>query len=248
MISFFELSDAAGFTPTMKSQPSAINKITINAAEQDSRIHSVTVFQSNRAEVKRRVNVELKVGSCGNEAVIIHLLYFQQGQNHVHIERLPSLIVEDSIRVEGTGTAVIFDVVCHAPTQKPSSFQAVVTANQSLLALQKERSIVQEEFDFLGSYGRSLDSKSVNIDDVQRFLDMYTPRQIAVAKRIQGLDAQIAMAQIELRKAQRQTYTDRQGEKRGTKVTVTVLSETDHNAELTLTYGMFRAICSLKGV
>jgi hypothetical protein len=35
--------------------------ISVNAAEQDDRIKSVTVFQTDRAEIKRRVVVELKV-------------------------------------------------------------------------------------------------------------------------------------------------------------------------------------------
>lgn len=34
--------------------------VTVNAAEQDHRIESVTVFQST-AEIKRRVNLDLKV-------------------------------------------------------------------------------------------------------------------------------------------------------------------------------------------
>ena len=41
-------------------QPTA-NRITVNSAAQDDCIESVTVFQANRAEVKRRVRLDLKV-------------------------------------------------------------------------------------------------------------------------------------------------------------------------------------------
>ncbi|CAE6464401.1 unnamed protein product [Rhizoctonia solani] len=205
----------------MVSEQPASNKITVNAAEQDDCIEAVTVFQSNRAEVKRRVNLDLK-----------------KGQNHVHIERLPSCLNGDSIRVDGTGTAVIFDVVYHAPSYGGSSStdESVKTAQRALETLQKERDIAREQSQFLGSYGKSLDSKNVSIGDVQQFLDMFGPRQIAVAKHIQELDGQVEKAREELDAARSKTYQDRQSEKRGTRVTVTALAEMDGRAELMLTY------------
>ncbi|KAF8703681.1 hypothetical protein RHS03_06180, partial [Rhizoctonia solani] len=203
----------------VSDQPTA-NRITVNSAEQDDLIESVTVFQSNRAEIKRRVRLDLK-----------------SGQNHVRIERLPSCVNEDSIRVDGTGTAVIFDVVYHAPSRDQGSRATVTTdLRRSLETLQKERSITQEQSEFLGNYGRTLDSKNMNIEDVQRFLDMFGPRQLAVAKRIQELDAEIGKAQKELNEAQQKEYEDVRGAQRGVAVTVTVLAETDDTAELTLTY------------
>ncbi|KAB5592339.1 Protein F37C4,5 [Ceratobasidium theobromae] len=207
----------------VSGQPAA-NRIAVNAAEQDGHIESVTVFQSDRAEIKRRVNLELK-----------------QGQNHVHIERLPSCVNEDSIRVDGTGTAVIFDVVYHAPQRQTtrSSNEAVATARRKLESVQKERDIAREQSGFLAAYGRTLDSKNLGIEDVQKFIDMFGPRQVEVAKRIQELDVQVSKAQEELNEAQRKVYEDAEGERRGTRITVTVLAETDGEAELMLTYGMF---------
>ncbi|KAL5633009.1 hypothetical protein ACGC1H_003487 [Rhizoctonia solani] len=204
----------------MVSDQPAANRITINSAENDDHIESVTVFQSNRAEIKRRVNLDLK-----------------KGQNHVRIERLPSGVNEDSIRVDGTGTAIIFDVVYHAPSHNSSRQTSATTDLQRALeALQKERSVAQEQSEFLGNYGRTLDSKSVSIEDVQRFLDMFGPRQLAVAKKIQELDTEIAKAQQELSDSQRKQYEDARGAQRGTAVTVTVLAEVDGSAELMLTY------------
>ncbi|CAE6463717.1 hypothetical protein ACGC1H_005362 [Rhizoctonia solani] len=205
----------------MVSEQPAANRITVNAAEQDDSIEAVTVFQSNRAEIKRRVNLDLK-----------------KGQNHIHIERLPSCLNGDSIRVDGTGTAVIFDVVYHAPSYSSSGSndELVTTAQRTLEILKKERDIAREQSQFLASYGKTLDSTNVNIEDVQRFLDIFGPRQIAVAKRIQELDVQIGKASKELDEARSKAYQDKQGEKRGTRVTVTVLAETDGKAELMLTY------------
>ncbi|KAF8605077.1 hypothetical protein BDV93DRAFT_470981 [Ceratobasidium sp. AG-I] len=202
-------------------QPIA-NRITVNSAEQDDHIDAVTIFQANRAEVKRRVTLDLK-----------------RGQNHVNIERLPSCINEDSIRVDGTGTAIIFDVVYHAqPIQYSTtdSDEVVSERRRALEALQKERDIAKEQADFLGSYGRTLDSKNISIEHVERFLDMFGPRQVAVAKRIQELDIQIAQAEKEYQDAQSKVYADVQGAKRSTKITVTVLADVDGEAELMVTY------------
>ncbi|KAH7344162.1 hypothetical protein B0J17DRAFT_610129 [Rhizoctonia solani] len=198
------------------------NRIEVNAAEQDDHIEAVTVFQSHRAEVKRRVPIELK-----------------QGQNHVHIERLPSCIDENSIRVDGTGTAVIFDVVYHkpAPTNPGQDQREVIQAAlQQLEALKKERDITSEQSELLSSYGKTLDSKTINTDAVQQFLDMFVPRQVATAKRIQELDAQISAAQEEFDKIRQAAFTDTQGKKRSANITVTVLAEMDGAATLILTY------------
>ncbi|KAJ1303580.1 hypothetical protein OPQ81_011763 [Rhizoctonia solani] len=203
----------------MVSEQPATNKITVNAAEQDDYIEAVTVFQSNSAEIKRRVNLDLK-----------------QGQNHVHIERLPSCLNGDSIRVEGTGTAVIFDVVYHAPSYARPQSDDVSTAQRALETLQKERDIASEQSEFLASYGKTLDSKNINIEDVQRFLDMFGPRQVAVAKRIQELDVQIEKAREELDEVRLKTFQDLKSQKRGASVAVTVLAEMDGKAELMLTY------------
>jgi len=206
----------------MAGEQPTTNRITVNSAEQDDCIESVTIFQANRAEIKRRVRLDLK-----------------RGQNHVDIERLPSCIHEDSIRVDGTGTAIIFDVVYHdQPVQHTSagSNETVLACRRALEALQKERDIAKEQAEFLGSYGRTLDSKSIDIEHVERFLDMFGPRQVAVAKHIQELDVKIAQAEKEHQDAQSKVYADAQGARRGTKITVTVLAEIDGEAELMVTY------------
>ncbi|KAG8744404.1 hypothetical protein FRC10_010182 [Ceratobasidium sp. 414] len=220
---------------------SASYRISVNAAEQDHRIRSVTVFQTDRAEVKRRVVVELKV--CYVRPVKTRVLTGRRkrGQNYVDIERLPSCINEDSIHVEGTGSAVIFDVIYHDPAsvQKSSSTllddSPAAVCHRELYALEQERDIAREQFKFLSSYGFSLDSKVTNSEEMARFLDMFGPRQSSVAKRLQELDIQIARARKEYG-AQKKVYESGHSEKRCTKVSVVVLAENDGRAELMLTY------------
>ncbi|KAG8731522.1 hypothetical protein FRC10_001657 [Ceratobasidium sp. 414] len=210
----------------MTSNQPVANRISVNSAEQDDQIDSVTVFQADRAEVKRRVKLDLK-----------------QGQNHVDIERLPTCVNEDSIRVDGTGAAIIFDVVYHSPNRQPTAptsydpnQEAVDVSLRALESLRKEREVAKEQINFLSAYGKTLDSKSINVDDVGRFLDMFGPRQVALAERIQELDARVQEAEKACAEARAKVYADRRGAARGTKITVTVLAETDGEAELLLTY------------
>ncbi|CUA68737.1 putative transcriptional regulatory protein C1683,13c [Schizosaccharomyces pombe 972h-] [Rhizoctonia solani] len=65
---------------------------------------------------------------------------------------------------------------------------------------------------------------------------MFAPRQLAVAKKIQELDAQMAKAQTELNEAQYKEYADSRGAQRGTAITVTVLAGSDGPADLMMTY------------
>jgi hypothetical protein len=99
-----------------------------------------------------------------------------------------------------------------------------------------ERDIAREQFKFLSSYGLSLDSKTADTEEVERFLDMFGPRQTAVAQRLQELDIQISRVKKEY-EAQKKVYESGQGAKRFTKVTVVVLADRDGKAELMLTYG-----------
>lgn len=154
------------------------------------------------------------------------------------------------MRVDGTGNAVIFDVVYHGSTPRPvnSKDEAVAAAQRSLEVLQKERDVAREQAEFLSAYGRTLDTKNINVEDVQRFLDMFAPRQVAVAKRIQELDMQIQQVEEEVRTAREKVFEDDRRDERRAKISVTVLAETDGTAELMLTYGTFLVLVQTTSV
>ncbi|KAG8840819.1 hypothetical protein FRB91_005636, partial [Serendipita sp. 411] len=77
---------------------------TVELKATESKVHAVTVFQADRAEVVRLFKVDLK-----------------SGQNEVDISQLPTVLDEDSIRVDGVGgNAIISDVIYHPPTSSDS--------------------------------------------------------------------------------------------------------------------------------
>ncbi|KAB5587542.1 Protein F37C4,5 [Ceratobasidium theobromae] len=219
----------------MVSKQTAFNTITINAAEQDHLIDSVTVFQAGRAEIKRRVQLKLK-----------------QGQNRINIEHLPNCMDRDSIWVQGSGTAVIFDVVYHSPYRQPtpdpstdgeeSDEESNDEYHCSLQTLRKERNVVKQQSDFLDSYGRTLNSQNFGLDDIERFLDIYATRQSTLEQRTQEIDLQIGRLEKALGKGQAKKPLDDYYSlaERRTKITVTVLSKEHGKAELLLTYVVSR--------
>ncbi|KAF8741852.1 hypothetical protein RHS02_03980, partial [Rhizoctonia solani] len=194
------------------------HRIKINASEQDHLIDSVTVFQTDQAEIKRHVQLHLK-----------------KGQNEIVIEHLPSLLVEDSLRVQGTGTAIIFDVVYHSPNKQsrlyPKHDESSDEGNEeesecydTIQALEKQRSTVES-----------------HMKDLDEFLDMYGSRQDALNKRIREVDLDIKRAKKTLRTVQKKQTEHKPQAYRRTKVTVTVISEEEGRAELILTYVVWNA-------
>ncbi|CAE6440889.1 unnamed protein product [Rhizoctonia solani] len=205
--------------------------IVVNAAEQDHLIDTVTVFQAGRAEVRRRVQLQLK-----------------KGQNQIAIERLPSCLAEDSLRVQGTGTATIFDVVYHHPkpqlrrkhtqaiTHSSDEEEEETESYNSIEVLKKQRSVVQNQISFLDKYGHSVDSQNSNTESLERFLDMYETRRDALDRRMHELNLEVNRAE----KALRVMYNKKPGREikgqRRTKITVTVMSDEEGKAELMLVY------------
>ena len=89
------------------------NKVLYDAKRNG--VSSVTVFQSNRAEVSLahyfssfRTRLTLNPQKKVKRKIEVAL---KEGQNDVEITHLPSCLEESSIRVDGIGNATIFDVI-----------------------------------------------------------------------------------------------------------------------------------------
>ncbi|QRW07374.1 hypothetical protein RhiLY_06373 [Ceratobasidium sp. AG-Ba] len=198
----------------MVSQQAPANVICVNAADHDDHIESVTVFQANRAEIKRRIKLDLK-----------------QGQNCISIEKLPSCVHETRFELRS------------APNP-PSSAEvllgeALEEQRYALELLHSERMVAKQQSSYLESYGKALDKKSIK--EAERFLDIFAPRQLTVAKRLQELDIQITRTEKLYNDAYAKARTTPQDKSRRTKITVTVLADIEGQAELLLTYAVSNA-------
>ncbi|CAE6449401.1 unnamed protein product [Rhizoctonia solani] len=226
-------------SPLTMIDPPTSHSVTVNAAEQDHLIDSVTVFQAGRAEVKRRIQLQL-----------------QKGQNQITVERLASCLVEDSLRVQGTGTAVIYDVVYHSPKPNPrrgrrqvdnyssdeEENEEVTECYNAVEALKKQRSVVENQISFLDRYGRSVDGQNSNIESLGHFLDVYGSRRDTLDKKMQELSIKVDRAEKMLRRVTKKNLGRETKGLRRTKITITVMSkEEEGKAELMLAYVVLNA-------
>ncbi|KZV96559.1 hypothetical protein EXIGLDRAFT_833529 [Exidia glandulosa HHB12029] len=195
------------------------NKVEYDATAHH--VHSVTVFQVDRAEVNRRIQVQLKAG-----------------QNDVVVSHLPSYLDEDSIRVDGIGSATVFDVVYSSPPPTVDSAE-----NETLKALEKKRSALEAEKDsltqqvtVLSDYAKTLNAKDTDASKLMTFLDLFSEKKLKLNEALVAVDDKIAAVEAEIRDEQLSSHEDVESQKRGVKITIVVLSEADGEAELSLTY------------
>ncbi|KAG8796900.1 hypothetical protein FRC17_007916 [Serendipita sp. 399] len=195
---------------------------TIELKATQSKVHAVTVFQADRAEVVRIFKVDLK-----------------SGQNEVDISQLPTVLDEDSIRVDGVGSAVISDVIYHPPTSNDSDKKH----EEAVKELQKERSILEQELaiykkqeGILQSYSETLKGADTDGHKLSEFLDVYAKRQSAIDEKVRELNAKVEEIDEKIKKEGELWSADKEGKKRATRVTVIVYAEEEGEAEIRLTY------------
>ncbi|KAG9052415.1 hypothetical protein FS842_009898 [Serendipita sp. 407] len=186
-----------------------------------TKIHAVTVFQANRAEIVRLFKVNLK-----------------SGQNEVDISQLPSVLEEDSIRVDGVGAgATISEVVYHPPNyweaQKKHD-EAVRELKKEQLVLRKQIRIYKTQESLLEKYSetmtRSYGSKFAD------YLEMYGEKQSEIDEKIRALEEKMDEINEKIKKEGEAQSVDNEGRKRSARITVIIQAEEDEEAEICLTY------------
>ncbi|KAG9049795.1 hypothetical protein FS837_009095 [Tulasnella sp. UAMH 9824] len=187
-------------------------------------VASVCVYQADRAEVQRVLPVELEAG-----------------QNEIKIERLPSNVDPDSIRVEGTGNAVIFDVI-HSPpppivlSYDKSENPALHDLTKKKSDLEAEKDILEQQAKILGDYSSTLKAGVADAAKLAQFLGLYKERKQHIFDGLQNVKAKISEVDAEKDRVEKEFWADAAGQKRQTKVTVVVLAEQKGKAELSLRY------------
>ncbi|KIO31147.1 hypothetical protein M407DRAFT_138713 [Tulasnella calospora MUT 4182] len=195
------------------------NNIEIDAT--DNAIDAVCVYQADRAEIKRTFQVELETG-----------------QNEVCIAGLPSCLDSESIRVEGVGNAVIFDVIYSPPPKdtKPKDTEETKSIRDEVAKLKSDRAILEEQSRLLESYSNSLKSDKSDVGALTDFFGMYTDQKRAINADLAKLSDEISEAEKKLLEKLKELRTDDESSRRGAKVTIIVLAEKKGKAELSLWY------------
>ncbi|KAG8990321.1 hypothetical protein FRB90_001809 [Tulasnella sp. 427] len=197
---------------------------TFNVDTTQLPVASVCVYQADRAEVHRILPVEL-----------------EEGQNEIKIERLPSGVDPDSIRVEGTGNAVIFDVI-HSPpppvvlTTDKTKNPALHALNQREADLDAEKDILNQQETILKDYSSTLKSGVANAAKLAEFLKLYQEKKQQIFDELQTVDAKLREVHDEQDKVKKEFWADATGQKRQTSVTVVVLAQQKGKVELSVRY------------
>ncbi|KAH7103966.1 hypothetical protein BKA62DRAFT_782983 [Auriculariales sp. MPI-PUGE-AT-0066] len=198
-----------------------------NTVEYDASAHdvrAVTVFQVDRAEVNRRIQVQLKAG-----------------QNDVVVTNLPTCLDEDSLRVDGIGSATVFDVIYSPPAsnlRNSSVDEKLTELNRSRAAYYNEQQALQRQDQILDDYSKSVNAKDADSKTLGTFLDFYLERKRTVSDAILSTTQKLAAVDKEIREAHIAQRSDNESLKRAVKVTIVVLADEDGEAELALTYNV----------
>ncbi|CAG8709853.1 9308_t:CDS:2, partial [Acaulospora colombiana] len=197
--------------------------MTIELRATQSKVHSVTVFQADRAEVTRLFTVDLKAG-----------------QNEVDISQLPTVLDEDSIRVDGIGhNAIISDVIYHPPKSNDSDKkheEAVKELQRERKALEQQLEVFNKQAEILQKYSDTLKGADTTGAQLNEFLDLYAERQSGIDVKSTEINDKIAEVDKKIKREREIWDADTEGKKRAVRITVIVYAEEDGTAEISLTY------------
>ncbi|KAH8115721.1 hypothetical protein DFH11DRAFT_1834901 [Phellopilus nigrolimitatus] len=200
---------------------------TVEYDANKSAVDSVTLFQTDRAEVKRKVKVELK-----------------DGQNSVEVKNLPTCLEESSIRVDGIGNATIFDVIYHpaAPYDYEKYIDALTELHARASKLTADVAILDHQSKVLEEYAKTLTGKDTDAEHLEAFLDTYAARKSKINEGATKLDNDLIQVRKEIQEKSKSLDADEDSlRRRGVRVTIVVLAEGDGNVELSLSYAVSHA-------
>ena len=166
------------------------------------------------------------------------------------IEKLPTCLDRDSIRVEGVGNAVIFDVVYHPPpvvnpnTTKPEERAKLKEVEQRIATLQSEKKIREDQSDVLDGYAKTMNAEKSDAKALIGFLDLFSQRKRDIHENVQAIGNQIEEVEKEAEELRKLLWEDAGSMGRKAKISVIALAATDGKASLLVSYGTC-SYCSL---
>ncbi|KAL4258531.1 Conserved hypothetical protein CHP02231 [Pleurotus pulmonarius] len=201
----------------------------IDLSSENSKIDKVSLY-SGRAEVTRSYKIDVKTG-----------------QNQVKISKLSSLLDNDSLRVEGRGSATITGV---AVAKSPNS--TTTTESPTLSSLEDSREVTQKAIarctkaiSSIESYLVTLDTKNVGSQQIGPMMDTYETEAEKLDLRLLKLEAELKELnkQIEKERALR-AAAQRQDNLLGKTATIDLFVDTEGQVELVLVYAVVQATWS----
>ncbi|TFL07849.1 hypothetical protein BDV98DRAFT_521053 [Pterulicium gracile] len=196
--------------------------MSLQIESPDHPIHSITVYNSSKAEIVRLFPIQL-----------------QDGLNKIEIKSLPATIDTKSIRVSGLGDARLHDVLCLLNERKrpgPTDSSEVLTQlRTSQGRLQRERESLVHEGKILTDYSRTLTGEHVSPSDLESFIKTFSQHSRQNLGAVADLDDKIEQMSKKIR-ATLDEISLRKGPKAVGEVSIVVAANSAANIDLKLTY------------
>ncbi|PVG03864.1 hypothetical protein CPB86DRAFT_778959 [Serendipita vermifera] len=197
--------------------------MTIHLKATETKVHAVTVYRVNRAEIIRIFTVDLKAG-----------------QNELDISQLPTVLDENSIRVDGAGhNAIITDVIYHPPAFDDARLKhqdAVKELQKEKKALEQQLSLYNKQAEILEKYAETLKGADTTGGKLAEFLDLYAERKGAIDIKTTEISDKIVDMDEKIKREEEVWNTHTEGRKRAVRITVIVRAEEEGTAEIYLRY------------
>ncbi|KAF8341996.1 uncharacterized protein EI90DRAFT_3031797 [Cantharellus anzutake] len=203
------------------------NVIQIDANRYESApIVSVTVYVADRATVTRRIPVELKAG-----------------KNEVTVNKLPTILEPESIRVETESTIrdqdlVVFDVYhsnAASRSKKHDGDTLLLALRDRQATLKAKLTALNKQSEVLQKFGAGLSGSDTRPEDLGKFLDMQFRVEEKLFTDVQSTNKELSAVQKDIDKATRASQSAHE-EKKAIGVTAIILAGTEGPAEVILTY------------
>ncbi|KAG8758986.1 hypothetical protein FRC14_006964 [Serendipita sp. 396] len=201
--------------------------ITVHKLDAESTsVDTVTIFQSDSAEIVRKFSIGLKTGD-----------------NVIEIAHLPHTMDTESLRVSGIGQAILSDVVSITP-KTPGSKYGSAGNSDKLVALEEEKELVNRQKQILDhqakilvTYSQSITGESVNPDGMLEFLQNFAAAGDQNSKASVQLESRLRQLEREIEKEINDPEEEHDSSHlRNIKIKLTITAAEDHVAEISLTY------------
>ncbi|KDQ13207.1 hypothetical protein BOTBODRAFT_175812 [Botryobasidium botryosum FD-172 SS1] len=175
-----KVSDVDAASVASTAVPDARTNVVQLVSADISTIAGVSLYGS-RAEITRIAKIDLEAG-----------------QNRITITGLPSAMLEETLRVEGKGSATIHDVTVARTPATPQPHPQKSATSPHLQSLYKERKAVGSELyrvskhlEALERFASTLNAKDNSIDQVVEVMARYEPEAAVLHERTYDLEQRL---------------------------------------------------------
>ncbi|KAF5374158.1 hypothetical protein D9615_008861 [Tricholomella constricta] len=201
------------------------NEIELVSTES-SKIIGVSVY-NGRAEITRLFKFEVR-----------------KGQNQVTINGLPTVLDQDSLRIEGRGTAIIHDVTISRifhPRRVPVTSPALSALLSKKDEIAKALERCKKSISSLESYLATMHIQHIDMSQIGKVLTEYDATAEKLDKRMLYLEKELAAVEKEIGDERKNLSAKAHNEQLNIRTVIGIFAEIEGEVEIALIYALYGA-------